>query len=83
MLDNSTHQLTVVNKVNQTTQATYERQTKFGLVQVVTEGLSRIFVNGIQLNTFFLCEEKAIASASKDSRIKALIAYTDSTRGAA
>lgn len=56
------------------TQATYERQSKFGLIQVISEGLSRIFVNGIQINAAFYCEEKAIASASSDSRIKSLLA---------
>ena len=51
----------------------YTRTSKFGLIEVLSEGLSYIMLNGAKLNAAFYEDNKAIASASSDARIKSIL----------
>ena len=51
------------------TTATFTRNSKFGKIEVLSGGLSRIFINGVALNVAFYENENAINMANSDKRI--------------
>lgn len=51
------------------TNATFSRDSKFGKIEVLSLGLSRIFINGVALNVAFYEDEPAINMANSDKRI--------------